>query len=65
MKNRIASIVIYPMFGSKGFSVDLMYRGKVLHDLMGEKNEIRGMIQISHYWAINRGFTNTKTVYRG
>ena len=64
MKNKTASIIIYPMYGSKGHAVDLMYRGAVLHGLMGEKSDIGAMIQKAHNWAMNQGFTNTKTVYK-
>ena len=65
MSKKIASIVIYEIYGSKGHAVDLVYRGKVLHGFMGEKIEIGAMIQKAHEWAMNQGFINTKTVYKG
>lgn len=59
---RTATISIYTPWGtSNSTAVDIIYRNRVLHGFAGQKTEQGEMIQKAHQWAINQGFTNTKT----
>lgn len=62
--NKTAILSVYMPYGtSLAVAIDVMYRGKLLFSFTGHKADTGEMLQKAHIWAMNRGFSKTKTSY--
>lgn len=61
--SKTATLSVYTPYGTDlSVIIDILYRGKVLFSFHGHKAQMETMLQKAHIWAMNQGFTKTKTI---
>lgn len=62
MKNKTATLLVYPPWGTSGHRiVDVLYRNKLHYSFSGDSEQ--NLIDKARVWALTRNYTDTRIRY--